>query len=523
MATPIIESDISYEELYDDPGGYRDEIATVDNKGNRNWLFPKQPKGRFYQYRTLASIIFLVVFFATPFIKVKGYPLFLFNLIERKFVLFGQPFWPQDFHLFVLAMVSFFVFVILFTVVFGRLWCGWACPQTVFMEMVFRRIEYWIEGSANQQRKLAQQAWDTEKILKKGSKWAIFLLISFLIANTFASYLYGVDEMAKMITRPPAENWSKFGFVAAFTGIFFFVFAWFREQACLIVCPYGRLQGVLLGKESMTVIYDWVRGEPRGRKKKTSKRNAKTATKACSGGCTCGDICGPKAIDNTAHVAPAISRPLAAEAKALETPKLGDCVDCKLCVQVCPTGIDIRNGTQMECVNCTACMDACDGVMEKLKRPKGLIRIDSHKGIESQTPWRFTPRVIAYVGLLCALLSVFGFSLASRSTVETTMLRARGQLYQKTPEGDISNLYTLQIANKSTADMRVELYLMSHEGKIQLIGDSTLFIPAGELAKGAVLVSIPRHQLDPRKTKLTLELRQGAEVVDHITANFFGP
>ena len=366
---------------------FRDTIGTVDKEGKRNWIYPKKPKGKFHNRRIIVSIILLTLLFTGPFLKWDGVPMFLFNFLERKFIIFGVVFWPQDFHLFAFAMLSFMVFVVLFTVIFGRLWCGWACPQTIFMEMVFRKIEYWIEGDRAKQQKLNRSKWTQEKIFKKGSKWIIFYAISFLIANTLMAYLVGIDELSKMITHPPADHWGKFVGVVVFSWIFFFIFAWFREQACIAVCPYGRLQSVMLGKDSLVVAYDWIRGEKRERVRKNKEREA------------------------------------------------GDCIDCSLCVQVCPTGIDIRNGTQMECVNCTACIDVCDSVMDKVGFDKGLIRYASYSGIAENKPFKFNARIIAYTVVLVGMLSVLGFSLASRSDVETTLLRTPGMRYQKLDDG----------------------------------------------------------------------------------------
>ncbi|EIM76614.1 cytochrome c oxidase accessory protein CcoG [Nitritalea halalkaliphila LW7] len=277
----------------------------------------------------------LAAFFAGPFIQVNGRPWLLFNIFERKFIIFGAAFWPQDTHILIFLMLTLFVFVIVFTVVFGRVFCGWACPQTIFMEMVFRKIEYWIDGDAGQQRRLDALPWNGEKLRKRLLKWSVFLGISVLIAHTVMAYLIGMDRVIALVQSSPAENWAGFFGLLAFTGVFMFVFTWFREQACLVVCPYGRLQGVLLDKNSIHVAYDYVRGEPRGPLRK--------------------------------------QKPLVEEVK-------GACVDCSLCVQVCPTGIDIRNGVQMECVNCTACIDACDEVMEKVQRPKGLSAMPRRRG-----------------------------------------------------------------------------------------------------------------------------------------------
>lgn len=456
---------------------YRNSIATVDESGNRNWIYPRKPQGRFYRRRSWLSAFFLGLLFIGPFLKWNGQPFLLFNILERKFILFGITFWPQDFHLFALAMITMFVFVVLFTVIFGRIWCGWACPQTIFMEMVFRKIEYWIEGTNVQQRKLAKQPWNGDKILKKVSKWAIFYAIAFLIANLVMAYIIGVDQLSRIVTESPSANWGKFSFVLLFSGIFFFVFTYFREQACIAVCPYGRLQGVLLTKESIVVAYDWLRGEPRGKRRK----------------------------------------------KATAEKPLGDCIDCKLCVAVCPTGIDIRNGTQMECVNCTACIDACDSVMDKIKKPRGLIRYDSHEGIEKGIPFQFTPRIIGYSLVLVALLSVLGFSLGGRADVEATILRTPGMLLQKTDDGWYRNVFNYQIVNKTQQEFPLEFKLIDPAGgKIIRVGKDIVMKPQA-MNKGVMMVDIPPEELHSYKQRIRIEIWSEDRIIEEVGVNFLGP
>ena len=373
---------------YQDSEEFRDSIATVDKQGKRIWVYPKKPKGKLTSARTYVSWALLAFLFGMPFVKVNGEPLLLFNVLERKFIIFGLFFGPQDFYLLGLAMITLIVFIVLFTVVFGRLFCGWVCPQTIFMEMVFRKIEYWIEGDYTAQMRLNAAPWTREKVVKKAGKQIIFFLIAVLVANTFLSYIIGVEEVIKIATEPVSANLSGFIAMLLFSGAFYFVFSYMREQVCIAICPYGRLQSVLLDKNSIVVAYDHVRGEPRGRMKKSKEVE-------------------PDAVP------------------------LGDCIACNLCVKVCPTGIDIRNGTQLECVNCTACIDACDEVMDKVERPRGLIRYDSLAGIEEKRQRIFTPRVIAYSAVLTVLLALNVVFLTGRTSVDNLILLTRGMLYKE--------------------------------------------------------------------------------------------
>ncbi len=456
---------------------YRDTIATVDSSGKRVWIYPKKPSGAFHNWRIVTTIVLLAMLFSGPFLKISGQPFLLLNFFERKFVIFGQPFWPQDFFLLAILLITFFVFIILFTVAFGRIWCGWACPQTLFMEMVFRKIEYWIEGDANKQRKLNQAPWNREKIMKKGSKQLIFILISVLISHTVMAYLIGIDQVKVIVSQSPLNNLSGFIGLVAFTGIFYWVFAYFREQACVAVCPYGRLQSVLLMKNSIVVIYDWLRGEPRKRIKKGE-------------------------TDSNA----------------------GDCIDCKLCIHACPTGIDIRNGTQLECVNCTACIDACDEVMEKVNRPKGLIRYSSHEAIESGKGKLFTPRVAGYTVILIALMAFLSFMLVSRSEVEVTILKVPGTLYEKTDDGKISNLYNIQFVNKTFEPMNLSLRVDGYPNAlIQQVGDQGISIPANEKFEGIFFIKLPQSDIQGAKSSLDISILRDDEVIETHSTKFLGP
>lgn len=491
------------DQAIEDTEEYRDHIATVDAQGKRVWIYPKKPSGKYYRWRTWVTLAFLIIFFTLPFIKVDGEQFLLFNVLERKFVLFGLVFTPQDFHLFGLAMLTFIVFIILFTVVFGRLFCGWVCPQTVFMEMVFRKIEYWIEGDAGEQRKLDKSPWTAEKIRKKALKHSIFLGISVIVSNYFLAYVIGMDEVLKIIRDPMSEHWGGFLAMLVFSIAFYAVFARLREQVCTTICPYGRLQSVLLVKDSIVVAYDFVRGEPRTRLKKERAAAA------------------------------AVMPPLPAEphnpvrniqaAVGADLLQAGDCIDCKLCIHVCPTGIDIRNGTQLECVNCTACIDACDAVMTKINRPLGLIRYDSMTGIEQGKRKIFTTRVWAYTAVLLALVILDVMLITQRGVVETIILRSPGQLYQQKDSTHLTNLYTYVLINKSSKELPVQLHPATPGAQIQIVGKEPGSLLKGEKLEGAFFIEMPENLLLSRKTPIVIEVISNGKKVDEVKTNFMGP
>ncbi|HOY04825.1 MAG TPA: FixG Ig-like domain-containing protein [Saprospiraceae bacterium] len=497
------------EPFMEDGESYRDHIATVDQSGKRIWLYPKKPSGKFYNARTWVSFIFLVIFLSMPFIRVDGEQFLLLNVLERKFVLFGLLFTPQDFHLFVLAMLTFLVFIILFTVVFGRLFCGWVCPQTVFMEMIFRKIEYWIEGNSGEQRKLDNGPWTAEKIRKKTIKHVVFFSISVIVSNYFLAYIIGTDKVLKIIQEPVGQNFSGFIAMLIFSGLFYGVFARLREQVCTTICPYGRLQSVLLVKESMVVVYDHLRGEPRGKLKKNTAPSTTVPeySEVASG-----------------SPAEAIRQAVgSAHEEIKRTAVLGDCIDCNLCVAVCPTGIDIRNGTQLECTNCTACIDACDEVMVKVKRPKGLVRFDSMTGVEAGKRKIFTTRVYAYTAVLAALLALDIFLLTRRGDIESIILRSPGQLYQQKDETHLTNLYTFILINKSTKELPITMQLATPGGQITMIGKAPGSIPKGGKVEGAFFVEMPTELLASRKTPLVIDIFSNGKKIDEVDTNFMGP
>ncbi len=454
---------------------FRDRIATVDESGKRKWIYAYQPKGKFYNIRTILSVFYFLIFFGLPFIEVDGRPLFQFNIPEAKFIIFGKIFWPQDFFIFGLTMVTFVFFIVLFTAAFGRLFCGWACPQTNFMEMMFRKVEYWVLGDAPAQRQLKNAAWTGKKIFKVGLKHVLFFLLSFIIANFFLAYIIGIKELEKIITEPVTEHVAGFASIIVFSGVFYGVYAFFREQACTVVCPYGRLQSVLLDKNSMIVAYDYKRGEPRGNFKKQAELN------------------------------------------------LGDCIDCHQCVKVCPTGIDIRNGVQMECVGCTACIDACNHIMDSIDKPRGLIRYASENSIAKGEPLRYTTRMKLYTGLCFLLLAVLSVILLTRKDVDATVIRTAGMLYQERGADSISNLYNIRMVNKTTQDLNIEIRLVDAQGRIQMAGNPIIKMAKEAQAAGTFFVVLPKENIKQRKTMIRLAIFENGKEIAITKTNFLGP
>ena len=458
---------------------FRDSVGTMDTTGKRKWVYPRKPKGKYTNYRLLVSILLLIIYFSIPFIKINGNPVLLINIIERQFYILGQPFYPQDFFILALGAITSLVFIILFTVAFGRIFCGWICPQTIFLEMIFRKIEYAIEGDRNKQIRLDNQAWDSEKIWKRSLKWFSFMLISLIITHIMFMYIVGYKEVFNIMQQGPFEKPTNFLVMVLFTAAFYFVFAWFREQVCTMVCPYGRLQGVLIDKETINVLYDYKRGENRSKWKKGEDRRA--AGK-------------------------------------------GDCIDCKQCVVVCPTGIDIRDGLQMECVNCTACIDACDEVMVKVGLPTGLIRYASEREIEEQTKFKFTTRMKAYTVVLALLTGFLGFLLYNRGEMEAKFLKQPGSSFF-IRDGKITNTYNYTFLNKSNETKTVIIKIIEPKnGEITSSAANRIILKRDAMIKGTVNVSFPESQIKLSKQNLTLGVYDmNGELLDSYTTYFEGP
>ena len=440
----------------------------MNEKGGRKWVYAKKPRGKWYTRRTIFSWFVILFFVTAPFIRINGHPFILLDIAARKFIIFGAIFWAQDTFILSLLMLSFVLFIILFTVTFGRLWCGWACPQTIFLEMVFRKIEYLIEGDFKKRYKLDQGPWTTKKLVKKTVKHSIFILISIAITNTFLLWFIGTEKWFALIAEPISENLSGFIVMLIISGFFYWVYSFFREQICTMVCPYGRMQGVLLDSKSIIVTYDYKRGEPRGSKNR------------------------------------------------------GDCIDCRQCISVCPTGIDIRNGTQLECINCTACIDQCNSVMQTTGKEPGLIRFDSEHGIKNGNKTIWNARNRAYSVVLLILFSFFIYTLLSRPVIETTILRTPGLLFQENNDNTISNVYNIKIVNKTHNKMPLEMRLLSHEGEIKMAG-SKMEIKDQSMFESTFILFIPKEQLKSDKTEVEFGIYSNNELIETYKTSIVGP
>lgn len=467
------------------PGGFdpdhevfRNELASVHKDGRRKWVYARRPSGPLYRARTVLSWFLLGFLFLAPFVKVNGQPLILLNLLERRFVVLGLVFWPQDFYLVVFLALSLAVTIVLSSAAVGRVWCGWLCPQTVFLEMLFRKIEYLIDGSAARQLRRDKTPFALATLWRRGFKHGVFFGLSFVIANVFLAYIIGADALWTIVTDPPRQHLTGLTAITIFSLLFYGVFARFREQACTLACPYGRLMSAFIDTHTITVTYDWKRGEPRGHRMHGAAPGA--------------------------------------------TP-LGDCVDCGQCVTVCPTGVDIRNGIQLECVNCTACMDACNHVMRRLGRPTGLIRLTSHEAIRSGRATWWTARVKAYAAVWAVLVATTVALFAMRRDLDVLILRQPGTVYATLNSGIVANFYNVQVINRTNRARGLEYRVVRPAGAtITALGPIDAAAPHGVI-ESRLLVKLPPQSLTGPATPVEFEVRSEGRVIDVIESSFLGP
>ncbi len=409
---------------------YTDEesrLQTTDAHGNRVYIHPEDLSGRWKNRRLLVYWFLIGIYMLLPWINYQGKQIILIDIPNREFSFFGLTFWGHDVPNLIFVLLGFVFLIGMITSIWGRLWCGWACPQTVFLDSIFRKIESLVEGKSRQRMALAKAPWSFEKIFKKSLKWTLFTLVSLHIVHSFLGYFVGARKLFWISTQNPAENWALFITMLSLTAIVLFDFGWFREQFCIIMCPYGRLQSILMDGDSLAVAYDEKRGEPR-------------------------------------------------KVFGVKNDKQGDCVDCHQCVRVCPTGIDIRRGLQMECIACTACIDACDNIMEKLEKPKGLIRYTSENALAGNKAPSIRPRTIIYTLLLFVVLAVAFVSISHIGDIKTIILRGNQDLYQTTADGHIQNSYKVEFFYSGDLEKLVYMHVDPiHADQVKLITATSPF------------------------------------------------
>jgi cytochrome c oxidase accessory protein FixG len=434
-------------------------LSTLNVDGSRRWLRPRPSPGRFQRLRRAAAWLLMLVFFLIPYLRIAGRPVMLFDLPRREFSLFGTTFLPTDTMLLALLLVGTVIFIFLVTALAGRVWCGWACPQTVYMEFLFRPLERLLEGGPRGSLQLDRGgALHPRRLVK----YLVYAGLALFLAHTFLAYFVPFAELAQWVRRSPVEHPTSFLIALGTTALIFFDFAYFREQTCLVACPYGRIQSVLLDRRSVIVGYDVRRGEPR-------RKGVK-------------------------------ERPASA----------GDCIDCGLCVLTCPTGIDIRDGLQMECIHCTQCMDACDAVMARIGRPPGLIRYSSQDELEGRSTRLVRPRVVLYPAALAVTLGLFVWGLGARAAPDVTLLRGGGAPYSLEPDGSVVNQVRIKITNRGRQDRSYRIALDAPAGASLIAPQNPLPVPAGRALTTSVFVVAPRAGFPRGGRPVTFRLSDGA-------------
>lgn len=448
---------------------FRDRPINIDASGQRKRINAKQPKGKWYTRRNIvgyALILFLVI---APLLKIHGHPFMMFDILNRKFYIFGLMVFAEDTYILALVMAVAVVSIVLFTVVFGRLFCGWACPQTLFLELVYRKIEFLFDGNGRKGKKKMESA--NPSLVRTLAKHTVYILVSIFFTNVFLLWFIGPEQLLKIITEPVSDHLLGFLIMIGLSVFYYWVYSYFREQICTLFCPYGRMQGVLLDNNSISVIYDYKRGEP---------RNSKVS-------------------------------------------EGGDCINCLQCISVCPTGIDIRNGSQLECIHCAACIDECNLVMKKISKPYNLIRYDSVQGVEVGKRSLLNARSIAYTGVLVLLMVILAFTAGRRTTIDVTLWRAQGTLYQQLDSITYSNIYQIMFLNKGNEPLELTLRLLDFPNGELSIADNKVVLPPNSKMKEAMIIKLKKGNLTGRETVCKIGLFSGDELKETVTTNFLGP
>ncbi|NUQ61251.1 MAG: cytochrome c oxidase accessory protein CcoG [Pirellulales bacterium] len=448
-------------------------LSTLNANGSRRWLHPRPSRGRLYRARRILAYGLIAVFTLVPYLSIGSKPAVLLDISRREFTLLGFTFLPTDTVLLALLLVTLILGICLATAILGRVWCGWMCPQTVYMEFVYRPLERLFDGPPGPRQAPGKRSTPGRILLK----YAIYVAVSAYLAHTFLAYFVGVETLAQWVERSPLEHPISFLVMAGVTGLMMFDFSYFREQTCIVACPYGRFQSVMLDRDSLIVSYDPKRGEPRGRAGRGSPD-------------------------------PALR---------------GHCIDCGQCTDTCPTGIDIRDGLQLECIACAQCIDACDAVMDRRGKPRGLIRMSSQSRIEDAGGRWLRPRLVLYAAVMLALLTVLGTALVRKQSADVTLLRGRGAPFHELAPGEITNQIGVKITNRSGADAAYRIEAAAPASVRVVAEENPVLLKAGQSRSVAAMITIGRGEFQGGRCDVTLRISDGDTFSQELDYRLLGP
>lgn len=491
-------------------------LSTLNRDGSRRWLEPRLSRGRFLEMRRWTAYILIGLFTLIPHIHIHDRPAMLLDLARREFTFFGLTLLPTDSLILAFFLLTVFVTIIVLTALFGRVWCGWACPQTVYMEFLYRPLERLFLGTSGRGGKAKAVGG-----LRRIGLYLAYLAASLFLAHTFLAYFVGVDALSQWVRQSPFEHPGPFLVMVVTTGLMMFNFTFFREQTCLVACPYGRLQSVLLDRNSLIISYDPTRGEPRTPLRRSRGDSTSAARRV---GTNSLHAAGATPRERgTAVPLPLLDDQPPAQAATRNGKAAGDCIDCTLCVTTCPTGIDIRNGLQMECIGCAQCIDACDAVMEKIGRPHGLIRYSSQARIEGERGRLLRTRVVLYSIILTGALAALTLSITNRPDADATIIRGPGMPFTVLPSGEITNSARIRITNRTAEPRQYHVRVADDSGARIELDESKLRLSPGQSYSEPALIVVPQSAFRNGARDIQLRVTDGARFDAQLNYHALGP